>query len=78
MKKVEKNAEEVAAEEVVEAVIEEVKISVPKFTRPEVVEELTEQNIKDIVESQEIEIKNLTNEIERKKACIAHYSKFLK
>lgn len=61
-----------------EEIKEEVKISVPKFTRPEIEEELTEQVIKDIINSQEMEIENLTKEIERKKECIAHYKKYIK
>ena len=64
--------------EIKEEVVEEVKIKVPKFTRPEIEEELTEQNIKDIIGGQEIEIENLTKEIERKKECIAHYKKYIK
>ena len=64
--------------EIKEEVVEEVKIKVPKFTRPEIEEELTEQNIKDIIISQEIEIENLTKEIERKKECISHYKKYIK
>lgn len=58
--------------------VEEIKISVPKFTRPDVEEELTEQVIKDIITSQEMEIENLTKEIERKKECISHYKKYIK
>jgi len=61
-----------------EEVKEEVKTKVPKFTRPEIEEDLTEQNIKDIITSQKIEIENLGKEIDRKNECIAHYSKFLK
>ena len=56
---------------------EEIKISVPKFTRPDVVEELTEQNLKDIIGGQELEIENLTKELERKRACVEHYQVFL-
>lgn len=63
-------------EEIKEA--EEIKIKAPKFTRPEIEEELTEQNIQDIITSQEIEIENLTKEIERKKECISHYKKYIK
>ena len=57
---------------------EEKKIKVPKFTRPEIEEELTEQNIKDIIESQKMEIENLKKEIERKNECIKHYKKYTK
>ncbi|MDY0278094.1 MAG: hypothetical protein RBQ97_08415 [Acholeplasma sp.] len=60
-----------------EEIKEEKKIRVVKFTRPDVEEELTEQNIKDIISGQEMEIDNLTKEIERKRECIAHYKKFL-
>ena len=60
-----------------EEIKEEKKFKVIKFTRPDVEEELTEQNIRDIITSQEIEIENLTKEIERKKECILHYQKFL-
>jgi hypothetical protein len=55
---------------------EEKKIKTVKFTRPEIEEELTEQNIKDIIESQKTEIENLKKEIERKKECINHYKKY--
>jgi hypothetical protein len=55
----------------------EKKIKTVKFTRPYVEEELTEQNIKDIITSQEIEIENLTKEIKTKKECIKHYKKYL-
>ena len=65
-------------EEIKEEKVEEVKIKVPKFTRPEVEEELTEENIRDIITSQEMEIENLEKEIERKKQCIAHYEKYIK
>lgn len=63
--------------EIKEEKVEEVKIKVQKFTRPDVEEELTEQVIKDIITSQEIEIENLTKEIERKRDCIKHYQKYL-
>lgn len=59
-----------------EEIKEEKKIRVVKFTRPDVEEELTEQVIKDIITSQELEIENLTKEIERKKECIEHYKKY--
>lgn len=65
-------------EEIKEVEKEETKIKVIKFTRPDVEEELTEQNINDIIVSQEMEIENLTKEIERKRACIAHYNQYLK
>ena len=58
--------------------VEEKKIKVPKFTRPEIEEELTEQNIKDIIESQKNAIECLEKEIERKKECINHYKKYTK
>lgn len=64
--------------EIKEEKVEEVKIKVQKFTRPDVEEELTEQVIKDIITSQEMEIENLTKEIERKKECISHYKKYIK
>ncbi|MDY0218844.1 MAG: hypothetical protein RBR14_05805 [Candidatus Cloacimonas acidaminovorans] len=60
-----------------EEIKEEKKIRVVKFTRPDVEEELTEQVIKDIITSQEMEIENLTKEIERKRDCIKHYQKYL-
>ena len=63
--------------EKIEEVKEEKKFKVIKFTRPDVEEELTEQNIKDIITSQEMEIENLTKEIERKKECISHYNQYI-
>lgn len=56
---------------------EEKKVKVPKFTRPDVVEELTKDNIKDIITGQEMEIKNLEREIKMKKNCIKYYSGYL-
>jgi predicted RNase H-like nuclease (RuvC/YqgF family) len=53
------------------------KIKVPKFTRPEIEDEMTIQDIEAIVSSQEIEISNLEKEIERRKACVSHYKKYL-
>jgi hypothetical protein len=64
--------------EIKQKIKEEKKIKVAKFTRPEIVEELTEGNIKDIIQGQENEIENLSNEIKRKKECVAHYKKALK
>ena len=57
--------------------MQEKTVSVPKFTRPDVIDEMTQENIKDTIKSQEIEMENLLKEIERKKECIAHYSQFL-
>jgi len=53
------------------------KFEVPKFTRPDVIDEMTKQMIKDTIQSQETEIENLKNEIERKNECIKHYKKYL-
>lgn len=60
-----------------EEVVEEVKIKVPKFTRPEVIEELTIANVNDIIESQKLALADLEKEVQRKKECITHYQSFL-
>lgn len=56
---------------------EEKTILVPKFTRPEVEEKLTTQNIKDIIKSQENAIKCLEKELSTKEECVKHYKKYL-
>ena len=55
----------------------EAKFNVPKFTRPDVIDEMTKQMIEDTIQSQETEMENLKNEIERKNECIKHYKKYL-
>ncbi len=60
-----------------EEIKEEKKLSIAKFTRQELTDDLTLQNVKDIIESQETEIKNLDNDIENKKKVVEYYSQFL-
>lgn len=61
-----------------EVIKEEKKFKVEKFARPGVFDELTKQNVVDIIQGQEDEIKNLESQIEKRKDCIAHYKKAIK
>ena len=60
-----------------EEIKEEPKIETIKFNHPEVKEEMTRENIEDIIQAQENAIEDDKKSIKRREDCIKHYKQYL-